>query len=61
VNWEFWISVGVFAVLFVIVTSWAGRRLPEEQRRTHWLRSSAVLLVVVAALLAAGPDDITRL
>jgi hypothetical protein len=49
-HWEFWIAVGVFAVLFVLVTAWAGRRVPGSGRRAHWLMSTAIFVVVVAGL-----------
>lgn len=44
------VSIGVFAVLFLGVTSWTSRRVPREQRRTHWGTNFAVLVLVTAGL-----------
>lgn len=44
------VSIGVFAVLFLGVTSWSGRRVPREQRRTHWATNIAVFVLVTAGL-----------
>lgn len=49
-DWEFWISLGVFAILFLGVTSWSSRRVPREQRRTHWITSIAIFILVTAGL-----------
>lgn len=49
-DWELLVSIGVFAVLFVGVTSWSGRRVPHEQRRRHWVTSIAVFVLVTAGL-----------
>lgn len=49
-NWEFWVALGTFAVLFVLVSAWAARRVPEVNRRTHWLTNIAIFVVVVTAL-----------
>lgn len=50
-DWEQWVALGVFTVLFLLVTVWAGRRVPVEQRRGHWLTSLAVFVVAVAVVL----------
>jgi heme A synthase len=50
VDWEFLVSIGVFAVLFLGVTSWTSRRVTREQRRTHWVTSIAVFVLVTAGL-----------
>ncbi|HEX6486461.1 MAG TPA: hypothetical protein VF012_07095 [Nocardioidaceae bacterium] len=49
-DWEFLVSIGVFAVLFLGVTSWTSRRVPREQRRTHWVTNFAVFVLVTAGL-----------
>jgi heme A synthase len=50
VDWEFLVSICVFAVLFLGVTSWSGRRVPREQRRRHWVTSIAVFVLVTVGL-----------
>jgi len=50
VDWEFLVSIGVFAVLFLGVTSWSSRRVPREQRRRHWVTNFAVFVLVTAGL-----------
>jgi len=50
VDWEFWVSIGVFAILFLGVTSWSSRPVPREQRRRHWVTSIAAFVVVTAGL-----------
>lgn len=44
------VSIGVFAVLFLGVTSWTSRRVAREQRRTHWVTNFAVFVLVTAGL-----------
>jgi uncharacterized membrane protein YfcA len=51
VDWELLVALGVFTVLFLLVTVWASRRVPVEQRRRHWLTSLAVFVVAVAVVL----------
>lgn len=45
------VALGVFTVLFLLVTFWASRRVPAEQRRRYWLTSTAVFVVAVAVVL----------